>query len=86
MAVLPFSSHTLVYGMDSVASLTNASPTCPTHSSLTSVPPIQDFEAIWRSALRSENPEEEDMCSIVDLQEAVNDFLHEGEDLSSSVV
>lgn len=33
---------------------------------------------------RDGNNEEEEKCSIADLQDAVNDFLHEGEDITPS--
>eukprot|EP00752_Nemacystus_decipiens_P012830 g11362.t1 len=47
----------------------------------------EDFETIWRSALRREHSggnAADYMCSIVDLQEAVNDFLQERDELPSS--
>ena len=58
----------------------------PTQCSLKSVSPIQDFELIWRSALRKHTGgnDAEDTCSIVDLQEAINNFLQERDELTSS--
>ena len=46
---------------------------------------IQDFGSIWRKAMgRSEhagdNEREKELCSIVDFQHAVNDFLQEGDE------
>lgn len=88
MAVLPLSNCALVYGMSIVVAFADiSSPVYPTNERLAEIYDIQDFETIWRSAFKSEPPggnEEAGVCSIVDLQHAVNNFLQESDELSSS--
>lgn len=52
---------------------------------------IQDFQSIWREAIGrsdraggNDKEEEEEVCSIVDFQHAVNDFLQKGDPLISA--
>lgn len=48
----------------------------------------QAFESIWNTAVgrsHRDGSNAEEVCSIVDLQDAVNDFLHEGDQSLSSI-
>lgn len=57
-------------------------------SLITAVMLTQAFESIWSAAVgrKRRNGNNEEVCSIVDLQDAINDYLHEGDERTSSSI